>query len=101
MDPVSTSETQPDTACGGPSNTLPVSSEVNTEPDSADSSTRLDPNYEWIEVFDLGASGPTYIRGMCKHRNLTEVKGLLEDKTVARLCLACDAQLPGDGDYSW
>lgn len=55
----------------------------------------LDPNYEWIETQDLGKVEPSYIRGRCRHLEVTDVVDLFGNR-VARLCVnpECYAQLP-------
>lgn len=52
----------------------------------------LDPRYEWVEVGSLCDEHPTYIRGACRHLEVTPVEA--DGVEVARLCLTCDEQLP-------
>lgn len=56
----------------------------------------LDPHWEWHEIIRLGDPGPRYIRGACRHMEVTSVPSVTGE-TVAQLCLTCDMQLsPGD-----
>lgn len=55
--------------------------------------TDLDPAYGWIEVTDLSSQRPQYIQGRCRHLRVVPVESA--GQVVARLCLTCDAQLPG------
>lgn len=55
--------------------------------------TDLDPRWEWIELRRLGDAEPTYLKGTCNHLDVVPVEA--GGERVARLCLTCDAQLPG------
>lgn len=52
-----------------------------------------DPNYEWIEVPEIGKPGTDYVRGQCRHLEPMPVESVLGEH-VAWLCLECDQQLP-------
>ncbi len=54
----------------------------------------LDPHWEWYEVRAFGDSEPRWVKGYCNHLDVVPVES--SGQIVARLCLTCDAQLPGD-----
>lgn len=55
--------------------------------------SKLDPRWEWHEISTYSQPGPSYVRGLCKHREVVPVESV-GGEVVAHLCTTCDQQLP-------
>lgn len=53
----------------------------------------LDPRYEWTEIASWDGTFRQWIKN-CRHVEVVPVES--GGVVVARLCIVCDAQLPGD-----
>lgn len=64
---------------------------------SADLIRHLDPRWEWINISTYGG-GPEYVKGGCRHLTPVDVRSIVTDELLARLCPDCDGQLPAEFD---
>jgi hypothetical protein len=59
----------------------------------------LDPNFEWIDCPNMATGRVEYVKGPCKHRSVIPVE-ISTGEIVAKLCLVCDQQFRGEGEYA-
>jgi hypothetical protein len=57
-------------------------------------SALLDERWKWHELRTADSLDVTYVRGACRHLDVTAV--VSDGAVVAQLCLTCDQQLPAE-----